>query len=59
MLDLLIKGGVVLWTIMLLSVVALAIVVERFLYFRRIRTDEEEARDADVEQPRAERHRDT
>ena len=41
MLDLLIKGGVVLWTIMLLSVVALAIVVERFLYFRRIRTDEE------------------
>ncbi|MDF1567847.1 MAG: MotA/TolQ/ExbB proton channel family protein [Spirochaetaceae bacterium] len=41
MLDIFIKGGVVLWTIILLSVIALAIVIERYLYFKRIRTDEE------------------
>ena len=40
MIDILLKGGVVLWTIVLLSVVAAAIVIERLLYFRRIRVDE-------------------
>ena len=42
MLDIIVKGGIVLWTIMLLSVIALAIVVERHLYFRKIRTDEDQ-----------------
>ncbi len=41
MIDLIVKGGVVLWTIMLLSIVAVSIVIERYLYFRKIRTDEE------------------
>ena len=41
MLDFIVKGGIVLWVIMGLSVVGLAIVIERFLYFRSIRTDEE------------------
>lgn len=41
MLDIFIKGGVVLWIIILLSVIGLAIVIERYLYFKRIRTDEE------------------
>lgn len=41
MLDLIIKGGVVLWTITLLSIIAIVIVIERYLYFSRIRTDED------------------
>ena len=41
MLDMIIKGGLVLWVIMALSLVALAIIIERMLYFRSIRTDEE------------------
>jgi len=41
MLDFIVKGGVVLWVIMALSVIGMAIIVERVLYFRSIRTDEE------------------
>ena len=41
MLDFIVKGGVVLWIIMALSVVAVAIIIERILYFRRINVDEE------------------
>ncbi len=41
MLDFIIKGGVILWIIMGLSVIAVAIIIERLLYFRRIATDEE------------------
>lgn len=41
MIDLIVQGGIVLWTIILLSIVAVVIVVERYLYFRAIRTDEE------------------
>ncbi len=41
MLDFIVKGGLVLWVIMALSVVALAIIIERILYFRSIRTDED------------------
>ncbi len=41
MLDFIVKGGVVLWVIMALSVVALAIIIERLLYLRRISIDEE------------------
>ncbi len=41
MLDFIVKGGLVLWVIMALSVVGIAIIVERVLYFRSIRTDEE------------------
>jgi len=41
MLDFIVKGGVVLWIIMALSVVALAIIIERLLYLRRISIDEE------------------
>lgn len=35
------KGGVIMVIILLLSVVATAIIIERFLFFRRIRVDEE------------------
>ncbi len=41
MLDVLVKGGMVLWAIMILSLLAAVIVIERLIYFRRIRTDEE------------------
>lgn len=41
MLELIAKGGLILWIIMGLSVAGAAIVVERFLYFRRIRVDED------------------
>ncbi|MEI8095535.1 MAG: MotA/TolQ/ExbB proton channel family protein [Spirochaetales bacterium] len=41
MLDILVKGGPVLWLIMVLAVPVLAVVVERLLYFRRIHTDED------------------
>jgi biopolymer transport protein ExbB len=40
MLDLFIKGGPVLWFIILLSLIAAAIIIERLLYFRRISSDE-------------------
>jgi len=41
MFDLIVKGGVVLWVIMGLSVVGAAIIIERILYFRRISVDED------------------
>ena len=41
MIDVLLKGGPILWVILLLAIPVLAIVVERLLYFRRIATDED------------------
>lgn len=41
MLDFVTKGGPILWVIMALSLVALAIIIERLLYLRRISIDEE------------------
>ncbi len=41
MLDIIIKGGPILWIIMLLSVLATAIIIERLLYFKKIKVDEE------------------
>jgi biopolymer transport protein ExbB len=41
MLDFVVQGGLVLWIIMALAVVAIAVVAERLLYFRRIAGDEE------------------
>ncbi|OHD19663.1 MAG: flagellar motor protein MotA [Spirochaetes bacterium GWB1_59_5] len=41
MLDFIVKGGIILWIIMALSLVGLAIIIERALYFRSIKTDEE------------------
>ncbi len=41
MLNFVVKGGPVLWVIMALSLVALAIIIERLLYLRRISFDEE------------------
>ena len=35
------KGGLVMWPIALCSVVAVVIIVERLIYFRRIRVDEQ------------------
>lgn len=41
MIDFIVQGGVVLWVIMLLSVAACVIIVERILYLRRIFVDED------------------
>ena len=41
MMDLLVKGGIILAIILLLSVVAAVIIIERLIYFRKIRADEE------------------
>jgi len=41
MLDILQKGGIIMWIILFLSIVAAVIVIERLLYFRKIRIDEE------------------
>lgn len=41
MVDILIKGGVILWIIILLSFAGVAIIVERLLYFKKTRVDEE------------------
>jgi biopolymer transport protein ExbB len=41
MFDLLLKGGPILWVILLLAVPVLAILIERLLYFQRISTDED------------------
>lgn len=41
MLDILDKGGIILWIILGLSVLAAAIIIERLLFFKRIRVDEE------------------
>lgn len=40
MLDLLVKGGPVLWFLIALSLLELAIIIERLLYYRRVRLDE-------------------
>jgi biopolymer transport protein ExbB len=40
MLDFVIKGGPVLWIIMGLSLVAAVIILERFIYFKKIHSDE-------------------
>lgn len=41
MIDILEKGGVIMWIILFLSVLAAIIIIERLLYFRKIRVDEE------------------
>ncbi len=41
MLDILTKGGVVLWVIIFLSFVGAAIIIERLLYFKKTRVDED------------------
>ena len=41
MIDILQKGGVIMYFILALSVVGAVIIVERFIYFRKIRIDEE------------------
>ncbi len=41
MLDIITKGGPILWIIMVLSVLATAIILERLLYFKRIKVDED------------------
>jgi biopolymer transport protein ExbB len=41
MLEILDKGGFILWVIIALSPVAATIIIERLLYFRKIRVDEE------------------
>jgi biopolymer transport protein ExbB len=41
MLDILEKGGIIMWIIMFLSVIAAVLIIERLFYFRRIRVDEE------------------
>lgn len=41
MFDVLIKGGPILWIILLLAVPVIAVLVERLLYFRRIAADED------------------
>ncbi len=40
-LDLIQQGGPVMWVLIFLSVVAVVVIVERLLYFRRTRVDEE------------------
>jgi biopolymer transport protein ExbB len=41
MLDILEKGGIIMWIILLLSLIAAIIIIERLLYFRKIRIDED------------------
>ncbi len=41
MVEILQKGGIVMWLIMFLSIIAAVIIIERLLYFRKIRIDEE------------------
>jgi biopolymer transport protein ExbB len=41
MVDILEKGGVIMWIIVGLSIIAAVIIIERLLYFRRIKIDEE------------------
>jgi biopolymer transport protein ExbB len=41
MFDVLLKGGPILWIILLLAVPVIAILIERLLYFKRIATDED------------------
>jgi biopolymer transport protein ExbB len=41
MVELMEKGGIILWIITFLSVIAAVVIIERLLYFRKIRSDEE------------------
>ena len=41
MIDILIKGGPILWVIIALSFVGAVIIIERLLYFRKIGVDED------------------
>ncbi len=41
MFDILMKGGVILWVIILLSFIGAAIIIERLLYFKKTRVDED------------------
>ena len=41
MLNIMQQGGIIMWIILFLSIIATAIIIERLLYFRRIRVDEE------------------
>ncbi len=41
MLDILQKGGFILWIIMGLSIIAIAIIIERLIFFRKIQVDED------------------
>ena len=41
MLDILMKGGLILWVIILFSFVGAAIIIERLLYFKKTKVDEE------------------
>jgi biopolymer transport protein ExbB len=41
MIDILEKGSFILWLIMGLSIVAIAIIIERLIYFRKIQVDED------------------
>ncbi|MGQ9615795.1 MAG: MotA/TolQ/ExbB proton channel family protein [Spirochaetota bacterium] len=41
MVEIMEKGGIILWIITFLSVIAAVVIIERFLYFRKIRIDEE------------------
>jgi biopolymer transport protein ExbB len=41
MFDILMKGGFILWVIVLLSLIGTAIIIERLLYFKKTRVDED------------------
>ena len=41
MVEIMEKGGIILWIITFLSVIAAVVIIERLLYFRKIRSDEE------------------
>jgi len=41
MVEILEKGGIILWLILFLSMVAAVIIIEKLLYFRKIRVDED------------------
>jgi biopolymer transport protein ExbB len=42
MVEIFSKGGIIMWIIGLLSVIAAVLIIEKLLYFRRIRIDEEQ-----------------
>jgi biopolymer transport protein ExbB len=41
MLDIMEKGGIIMWLILALSLIAAVLIIERLFYFRKIRVDEE------------------
>ena len=41
MIEILEKGGVIMWLILALSFIAAVLIIERLFYFRKIRVDEE------------------